>query len=161
MHMDGPAVPFALSDPGSLADGLGRTRGTGGQVWLTVAPQQQPMLERKGLLGRRKQEPAAWSLAVQDWAGRNEPADWSIWCTLPAGVPLSRRGVALPAGATVESEADDDAMLRLPPGTPEATVAAELCRLAVTLLAPAAPGGWFWRVGDSSMPYYNVDLFDV
>jgi hypothetical protein len=154
-------VPFELTDVGALGDGLSQVRGTGGQVWLTVAPQRQPMVERKGFLGRRRQAAAAWCLAAQDWAGSGEPAEWTLWCVVPPGRVPGRHGVALPAGAVVETESDDDALVRLPVGTAEATMATELCRLAGALVAPQAPGGWFWCVGDSARPHYDVDFWDV
>jgi len=153
--MDGPAYPLDLGRPGDLDHGIGLTRGGQGEVWLTVAPLRQPLVERKGFLGRRKQEPAGWCLAAQDWADSTATSEWTIWCVLPAGAPLSRRGVALPEGATVETETELDALLRLPVGCAESTVAGELCRLATALIVPWAPGGWFWRVGDSFLPYYR------
>lgn len=159
--MDGPCTPFDLADPTALAGGLDDTRGGEGEVWLTVAPQEQPVLERKGLLGRRKQEPAGWCVAAQDWSRRRDPAEWTIWMTVPKGQPLSRRGIALPPGAEVETESDVDALLRLPSGTDAAIVAAELCRFAAALIAPTAPGGWFWRVGDTFLPYYRIEYWDV
>ena len=90
--MDEPCMPFDLSDTAALVDGLGRTRGGRGQVWLTVAPQVQPVLERKGRFGRRKEEPAGWCLAAQDWSKATEEADWTIWFAVPSGLPLARRG---------------------------------------------------------------------
>jgi len=159
--MDGPCTPFDLADPGALAEGLASTRGGRGQVWLTVAPQVQPTLERKGRFGRRKQEQAGWCVAAQDGSKASEPADWTIWFAVPEGMPLGRRGVGMPPGAVLEIEGDDDGLVRFPAGTAADVVAAELCRLAAALIAPSAPGGWFWRVGDSFYPYYHIEYWDV
>lgn len=159
--MDGPCIAFELSTPDALTEGLGSTRGSRGQVWLTVAPQVQPVLERKGRFGRRKQEPAGWCLAAQDWSKATEAADWTIWFAIPEGTSLGQRGVPMPPGAVLEIDGTDDGLVRFPTGTESAVVAGELCRLATALIAPMAPGGWFWRVGDSFYPYYRIDYWDI
>ena len=159
--MDGPCNPFDLADTGALADGLAATRGGRGQVWLTVAPQGQPTVERKGRFGRRKEEPAGWCLAAQDWSKATEEADWTIWFAVPSGTSLGRRAVPMPPDGDLEIDGTDDGLFRFRTGTDPAVVATELCRLATALIAPAAPGGWFWRVGDSFYPYYRIDYWDV
>lgn len=146
---------FALTRPAALHVPLAKVRGTGGEVWLTVAPVQQPTIESSGRFGRRKQATATWCVAVQDWSRPGSPSELTLWLQLPPGPKLTERGVALPAGAMVEIDDATDAMVRLPSGSEPEVAAVEVCRLAAALIAPHAPGEWFWAVGDTVTLAYD------
>lgn len=159
--MERTAHSFELTTPAALHPPLSELRGSTGELWLTVAPMQQPVVETKGLLGRRKQAPARWCIAAQDWARPGTPSDLTLWLQLPPGPRLTERGVALPDGATVEVDDATDALVRLAAGTEPEVAAVEVCRLAGELIAPHAPGGFFWRVGDTATPLYDPSVRPV
>lgn len=153
--------PFALNTPAALHAPLAEVRGTAGEVWLTVAPVSQPVVESKGLLGRRKQAPANWCIAVQDWSRPGAPSELTLWLQMPPGPKLTERGTPLPAGAMVEVDDTTDAMVRLPTGAEPEVAAVEVCRLAGALIAPHAPGEFFWAVGDTVTPVYDAAVRGV
>ena len=159
--MEGSGRPFELTVPVTLHPALASLRGSEGEVWLTVAPVHQPMVEVRGLLGRRKREAARWCIAVQDWSRSGAPTELTLWLQLPPGPRLTQRDVSLPPGAVAEVDDSTDALVRLPHGTEPEVAAVEVCRLAAELIAPHAPGGFFWRVADTATPQYDPSVRSV
>ena len=145
-----------LDDPAALAARGEEVCGCSGEPWLFLRPVALPEVESKGMFGRRKTKTPNWGVTVTDQAGTHGPTEWMLWLTVPDGPSAADRGVAMPAGASVDVDGGGELMVLLAAGTTPDVAVAEACRLCRALIAPEVDGPWVGVIADSNTKGYDA-----
>lgn len=143
-----PWIAFDSSDPGTPAELLDRIRDKTADTWVTVEP--MPAAGGGGRF-RRKQADSPYSVTMSPYAADEAP-HVLLYFGFPKGARFSERAGIMPDVAQLDDDGRDDAMVRVPLGTPSNDVAA----LAIGLLRNCSDTdlGPNWRtgIGDTTIP---------
>lgn len=149
MEIDGGWEPCPLDDPEPLRRALTLVSGTNADAVCQVQPVTQPTVERKGLLGRVKQVPADYALAVIHWSDETGAGEFELSFVLPPGPPFEQR-VGLPAGVAHSAPDGTTATMTLAEHHSPASAAATILGLLPTAYAGFVTGPWQVQVYDNS-----------
>lgn len=148
MEIDGDWVPFALDDPEPLRQALALVQGVNADVLCHLEPVQQPLVERKGLLGRSKAVPADFAVAILHWSDEAGAGEFELNFVLPPGPPFEQR-VGLPAGVARSAKDGTSASMTLAAHHSPASAASTVLGLLATAYAGVVTGPWQVQVVDN------------